>query len=435
MTAIVERFRAEEKLFVLCGATFIVMAGQGIVSPVLALYAREFGVGTTMVGLTVTVFALARLLLNIPAGMVADRFGRRVILVGGPVITAVGMIGSGLAGDIWTLLAWRSVAGAGSALYMGGAMVYLIDIAKPEQLSRYVATNQWALSLGVALGPGLGGLVAERWGLAAPFLVVGATAAAAGVYTLVRLPETLDRTSTGPADGAADGAPVGAAGGDRADDRADDRSGGSAPPQTVRGLALSRPFLLLALVSMTIFVTRAATRGTLMPLRADEAIGWGPREIGLVFTATGALTLFTLMPAARAADSIGKRWVILFSGVTAGIGTLIVAGTSGAAAFVIGNVVMSLGTGTAGPAPAAFVADITPAHLRGMLVGLYRSAGDLGIILGPVLLGLLADRTSIALSMTVAGCLVAGAAVLFFFGNATHPAAGRRVVAVEPVDS
>lgn len=407
MTGLIERLRVEEKLLVLCGATFLVMAGQGVVSPVLPLYASEFGVGTTMVGLTITTFAAARLLMNVPAGYIADRFGRRAILIGGPAVTAIGMIGSGMSDSIWTLLAWRFVAGAGSALYMSGAMVYLMDIARPDQLSRYVATNQWALSLGVSMGPGIGGLVAEQWGLSAPFFVVGVTAFTASVYSIFRLPETRDTQVEGRA---------------RAQDSTDDTQ-----PTTVRDLALSRPFVLLAAVAMTIFVARAGIRGTLMPLRAKEALGWGPSEIGLLFTFTGLMTLFTLMPAARASDSIGRRSVILFSGVMAGAGALVVAGSATVAAFVIGNVVMSLGTGTAGPAPASFVADLTPPNLRGVVVGLYRSAGDLGSITGPVLLGMLADGVSIGWSMTVAGVVVALAGIAFYIGNRDHPAAGAQL--------
>lgn len=399
------RVRTHEKLIALCGATFIVMAGQGVQSPVLPLYAKAFGVGTTLVGLTVSIFAVARLMFNLPAGMVADRFGRRAILVTGPVLTSIGMFGSAFAGSIWTLMAWRFVAGAGSALYMGGAMVYLIDIAQPHQLTRYVATNQWALSLGVAMGPGLGGLVADRWGLSAPFAMVGVMTLVAAAYTMLRLPETLGLRST--AEGAADS-------------RADSNTA------TARSIALSRPFLLLAFVSLTIFIIRGGMRGTLLPLYADEAIGWGPREVGLVFTGTGLITLFTLPPSARAADAIGRRWVIIFSGVVAGIGCLVIAGSATAIGFVLGNIVLSLGTGTAGPAPAAFVADITPSHLRGVMVGWYRSAGDVGVIIGPLLLGLIADQVSIAAAMVVAGVLVATAGAAFFIGNAGHPAAGRQ---------
>lgn len=85
------------------------MAGQGVVGPVLPIYAVNFGASATVVGLTLTIFAFARLILNIPAGLLADRFGRKVLLVGGPAITAIGMFGSGWADSILSLLAWRFV--------------------------------------------------------------------------------------------------------------------------------------------------------------------------------------------------------------------------------------------------------------------------------------------------------------------------------------
>ncbi|MBT5850571.1 MAG: MFS transporter, partial [Acidimicrobiaceae bacterium] len=120
MTSFFRQLRESQELIILCGATFLVMAGQGVVSPVLPLYAKDFGVSATMVGLTLTVFALARLIVNIPAGLIADRFGRRILLVGGPVITSIGMFGSGQADDIWELLVWRFIAGGGSAFFMSG---------------------------------------------------------------------------------------------------------------------------------------------------------------------------------------------------------------------------------------------------------------------------------------------------------------------------
>ncbi len=400
MTAVLRRLRESEELIVLCGATFLVMAGQGVVSPVLPLYAKDFGVSATMVGLTLTVFALARLIVNVPAGMLADRFGRRILLIGGPIITSVGMFGSGFADDIWTLLAWRFVAGAGSAFYMSGAMIYLIDIAPPEKRARYVATNQWALSVGVAVGPGIGGLVADRYGLDVPFHVVGFSAILTAVYAAFRLPETRGFVN-GEASGADDGEPM-----------------------SVRSFLFGRQFMLVALVSATIFMTRAGTRATLMPLHAEDALGWGPAEIGVVFTVTGIMTLFTLMPAAWASDNIGRRNVILFSGVAAGIGALVVAQTSSSLGFVIGNIVLSLGTGTAGPAPAAYVADIAPGHMRGMAVALYRSAGDVGFLAAPPLLGLLSETSSLSTALNVSGVVVAVSAAVFLVASRGDPAAG-----------
>ena len=381
------KFQEAEKLLILCGATFLVMAGQGVVGPVLPLYARDFGVSATMVGLTLTVFALARLILNIPAGLIADRFGRRVLLIGGPILTSIGMFGSGFAGDIWSLLIWRFVAGAGSAFFMSGALIYLIDIAPPDLRARYVATNQWALSVGVALGPGLGGLVAERWGLAAPFHLVGVIALFAAVYAVFRLPET--RRSSSP--------------------KLKDES----PAREAARIARSGPFLAIAFVTGTIFMTRAGTRATLVPLHADETLAWGPGELGLVFTVTGVMTLFTLWPATWAAENIGRASVILFSALAAALGTFVIGSSSTPMWFVLGNVILTLGTGTAGPAPAAFVADLFPERMRGLGVGLYRSAGDVGFVLGPPALGWLSDNASMSVAFQTAGCLVGAAGVYF----------------------
>ena len=109
-------------------STVLVMAGQGVVAPILPVFAQDFGVSTAMVGLTMTAFALSRLVLNIPLGLASDRYGRRILLIGGPLVTAVGMFGSGLSFDIWQLMAWRFIAGAGSAMYMTGAHIYLVDV-------------------------------------------------------------------------------------------------------------------------------------------------------------------------------------------------------------------------------------------------------------------------------------------------------------------
>ncbi|MCH2635994.1 MAG: MFS transporter [Acidimicrobiales bacterium] len=387
MSVLRAKFQEAEKLLILCGATFLVMAGQGVIGPVLPLYARDFGVSATMVGLTLTVFALARLILNIPAGLIADRFGRRVLLIGGPILTSIGMFGSGFAGDIWSLLIWRFVAGAGSAFFMSGALIYLIDIAPPDLRARYVATNQWALSVGVALGPGIGGLVAERWGLAAPFHLVGVIALFAAVYAVFRLPET--RRSSSP--------------------KLKDES----PAREAARIARSGPFLAIAFVTGTIFMTRAGTRATLVPLHADETLAWGPGELGLVFTVTGVMTLFTLWPATWATENIGRASVILFSAMTAALGTFVIGSSSTPMWFVLGNVILTLGTGTAGPAPAAFVADLFPERMRGLGVGLYRSAGDVGFVLGPPALGWLSDNASMSVAFQTAGCLVGAAGVYF----------------------
>ena len=174
--------------------------------------------------------------------------------------------------------------------------------------------------------------------------------------------------------------------------------------------------------------TAAATPNAVIDLSLTKTVDDPTPSVGnsVVFTVTGIMTLFTLMPAAWASDAIGRRNVILFSGVMAGVGALVVAQTSSVMGFVLGNIVLSLGTGTAGPAPAAYIADIAPAHMRGMAVAMYRSAGDVGFLAAPPLLGLLSEATSLSTALNVSGVIVGASAVFFLVASAGDPAAGRQ---------
>ncbi len=379
------------------------MAGQGVVGPVLPLFARDFNVSAAVVGLTFTAFGLARLLLNIPAGIWADRRGRRFLLVGGPVVTAIGMIGSGLAPSIWVLLGWRFVAGAGSALYMTGAQIYLIDIAKPEERGRYIATNQGALLVGVSAGPAIGGVLADLYGFRAPFLVVGVSAALTAVYGWYRLPETRNKALSLPAD----------------DGSASD--GSDTPPVKMSGRQFfrSRQFVAVGLVSTAIFSIRGS-RQTLVPLYANEVFDLTSGQIGLVFAGLGVVGLVLIGPAGSLADSAGRKPVIVTAGYFAAVGVASAAFAPTAGWFITGLLFSAIGTSISGPAPAAFVADIAPEELRGSAMGTYRTWGDLGIVLSPPLSGLLADVTTIPWAI-FANAVFLALAVSWFFLAAREP--------------
>jgi MFS family permease len=389
-----------EQLMMISISTVLVMAGQGVISPVLPLFAEEFGVGAAVIGLTLSFFALARLILNVPLGILSDRYGRRMLLVSGPLVTAFGMIGSGFAGDIYQLLAWRFVAGAGSAMYMTGAQIYLADISTPENRARFIGTNQGALLLGVSLGPGVGGIVAEFWGLRAPFHVVGLAALVATVYAYLRLPETKHLAERPP-----EPAP---------------RAPGEKPPRRAWvTFLLSRDFFAVAWVTLAIFFTRTAARQTIMPLLASARLGFGAGSLGALFTAMSAVNMLLIPFAAWTADRFGRKAAIVPSGLVTAAG-LIILGVSGTTAvFIAGAIVLALGTSIAGPAPAAYAADISPPHLRGLGMGMYRSSGDIGFMVGPPLLGLVADHTSYGLALLVNAALVIAASLFFLTARET----------------
>lgn len=365
------------------------MAGQGIVSPVLPLYADSFGVSTTLVGATVTAFGLARLLTNVPAGILADRHGRRNLLIGGPLVTAVGMFGSGIAGSIWVLLGFRFVAGLGSALYMTGATIYLLDIASAEQRGRFIAANQGALLVGVGFGPALGGLLADRYSLSMPFFVVAAAGVATALYSLLRLPET--RAAQKPV------------------------HEGDEPVEVPSRWALLRStdFLLVGLVTVGVFSVRAGVRQTLVPLQLSEAFGLEVDQLGVLFTALGVIGVVLIWPAGWATDRFGRKTIIVPTATLIAIGIGIVAVADSLPIFITGLTMSAVGSSITGPAPAAYVADLVNEDQRGAAMGLYRTFGDIGVVVSPVLSGLLADAVSIPFAIAVNAVFIGIAAVAF----------------------
>ncbi|MEX1022202.1 MAG: MFS transporter [Dehalococcoidia bacterium] len=405
-----------EQLLMISISTVLVMAGQGVIAPVLPLFAEDLGVGAAMIGLTLSSFALARLILNVPLGILSDRYGRRLLLVTGPLVTAAGMIGSGFAGDIGQLLAWRFVAGAGSAMYMTGAQIYLADISTAQTRAKFMATNQGALLLGVSVGPAVGGVVAEFWGLRAPFHVVGVAALVATVYAWARLPETRHLAESAPAD--EPGLP-----------------GAPRPRRAWVTFALSRDFIAVAFVTMSIFFTRTAARQTIMPLFASARLGFSAGALGGLFTAMSVVNMVLIAPAAWIADRYGRKAAIIPSGLLTAGALLIIGVSETTTLFVTGAMVLAVGTSIAGPAPAAYAADIAPPHLRGLGMGMYRTSGDVGFLVGPPLLGAVADATSYDWALLVNAALMAAAALFFLTARETIERPARSTPATMEVEA
>lgn len=388
-----DRAQAHERVVAVSVSTALVMTGQGVIGPVLPIYARRFGVSLAAVGGTVAAFGLARLLLNMPLGALSDRWGRRFLLVGGPLVVSVSMVGCGLAGGIVSLTAWRFVAGAGSAMYMTGALVYLADVSTLANRARLIGFNQGALLFGQSIGPGLGGLIAEQFGIRAPFFFIAGSTLIAGVYGWARLEET--RPSRRAVATVADGP--------------------TAKSGLRRRLAVlgSRAFLAVALVNFAVFFTRASSRLTMIPLAGTDRFGLGVGEVGAVLTAMAVVNLVLLPAASSAADRWGRVRVITPSMVLSAGGLALLALAGDTTVFLAGAGVLALATSIGGPAPAAFAADSVPPENRGFSLGLFRTFGDLGLMVGPPLLGFVADTGGYGWAFGVNAIVVVALTVVF----------------------
>jgi MFS family permease len=392
------------------------MAGQGIISPVLPLFAKEFGVGTTAIGFVVGVFGLSRLFLNLPSGMIGERFGRRLLMGGGLVLGAAGLFLTGTASSIVFMALWRFVSGAGSAMYMTGAMSFIADISTPGNRGRLMSLQQGSLLLGTDLGPIIGGFVADTLGFRWPFYMAGMLSGTAALWVMLRLPEPrrapdVTETATTPGPGIRQGWDM----------------------RAVGKLLTNPTFVLLSLFTMMVFFTRTGSRQTILPILAVDRIGMSATHLGFLFTFMTTINLLLVLPAGALTDRFGRKAVIMPGALVTIAGLTLFALASNMWLFFAGGALLGVGTGMIGPAPAAYAGDLSPQGKTGVTMGLYRTFGDVGFIVGPILLGFIADTfrgrfTGImgeGVAMEVNAALILLTAVLLvFLGKET---AGRRM--------
>jgi MFS family permease len=128
--AFVNPIRRNPQIGVMMIILILVMAGAGLIAPILSIYAKVFATSTTLAGMVITIFGVARLLANYPAGALSQHYGRRRLLIVGLVVAAAGSLASALAPSIGWLIVWQFLQGAGSGIYMTVSTAAMADLAR-----------------------------------------------------------------------------------------------------------------------------------------------------------------------------------------------------------------------------------------------------------------------------------------------------------------
>src|SRR5262249_48042967 len=131
-------------------------------------------------------------LFAVPSGRMADRVGRRGTLALGGLVTVAGNALCAVAPSYELFLAARFVAGAGAALVITAAQIVLAGISAPSQRGRVLGIYSGVFAFAVGAGPYPGGLLAEHYGLTAPFVAYSVLAGVVAALAWLKVPETRD---------------------------------------------------------------------------------------------------------------------------------------------------------------------------------------------------------------------------------------------------
>ncbi|MGH7804433.1 MAG: MFS transporter, partial [Candidatus Binatia bacterium] len=165
----------------------------------------------------------------------------------------------------------------------------------------------------------------------------------------------------------------------------------------------NRTFVFILVLTFYVFAVRAGLRANLIPLFGQEAGGLSESAIGFILSASAFSNFAVLWHAGSLIDRRGRMWVAMPSLVATGAISAAFAISPAFWSLLVMSVFFGAALGYLAPAPAAMAADLTPRELMGSMMGIYRMGGDLGLLLGPVGVGFVAERLGFEAAYIAAG--------------------------------
>jgi MFS transporter, DHA1 family, multidrug resistance protein len=358
----------QRNVFAVATASFVGFTGFTLVMPFLPLYLQELGVqdvGEVAMwsGLSLGVTPAMTALLAPAWGRVSDRFGRKIMVERSLVSFVLVMAGMACASRAWHIFALRAVQGL-FAGYGGIALTMAAESAPRERTAYAIGTVQTAQRLGPAIGPIIGGVVAQMVGLRRAFLVTSVFFVVALLIVFLMYDERIGRPET----------------------RVHDHE----PVRFRNVLAFENFILLMAVVFGLQIVDRSY--GPILPLYVAElgtAVERVPLVSGLIFSIAAGAGAVGNQLCTRLLRVHTPRAIISAAAALGAVGALVFLVSPRTAWLFMATPILGIALGTATTTTYTAASAVMPAGARGAGFGLLTTASLTGLALSPILSGLL----------------------------------------------
>lgn len=343
------------------------------------------------------------LFLGIPAGIVADRFHKRNVMLVTQSLFAV--LAATLAYLTWqgTIQLWHvyliaTLFGLNNALDMPSRQAFVSELVPKRALMNAIALNSAMFNTGRILGPAVAGVVLARWGIASAFLINGIT------YFGVIAGLAMMRVGPIPA-----------------------IEGGSGVDRLKEGIAYVRnsPDIMRPIILVMAVGTFGMAYNTWLPLIAADRFKAGEETFGLLFSSMGAGSLAGALSVAFFSKQ-PSRVRMLLSATLLGI-VIVTMGVVAAIPLSVGIAMAVLGLSGFSASNAMAMANTivqttAPDALRGRVMAVYSTVFMGSAPLGGLIAGAISDRWGVASSMYIGGSIVAVIAATLYVLQRDRPA-------------
>ena len=376
--------------YLLAAAMFLIVSATNIMTPLLPDIRNDFGVSIATAGVIVGSFGLARLVIDLPAGLVIDAIGhRRISIIALALLVASCFLGWN-ASTVELLIAARVGSGLSVGILATVVLSSLGATASGANRGKVMSLFHVANNTGIAAYPMIGGLIGVAFGWRATFLatiVLIVLASAVLVPVLLRIPHG----------------------------RADRSRGGPPDARVLHGRQRAGAILATNVGVVANMINRHGFRNTILPLYAATALGLGGISIATAIALMSVAGLLVATPGGMLGDRIGRRRVIVSGLAAVAGGDLVFLLTNDLFSFLAAAALIGFGDFFAS-SQTALLSEIVPGEHRTRVLSGYRFSADLGAFVGPVLLATVMDLANAQAAIVLAAAILLAASLAARFG-------------------
>lgn len=331
----------------------------GFAVPFLMLYLTgRLGISAATAALMVSVLGAGSFVSQLTGGELADRLGRRPVMMLSFFVSPLAMLALGLVHEPLLLVAAMFLLGFFMDLYRPAVSAAIVDLVPAEKRTRAFGYIYWAINLGAAIAPVAAGLLAN-FDYFLLFLGDALTTAVFGVIVLLRIPET----------------------------QSAEHSTAARVPMGARVGQVARDPMLLVFVLLSLFIGVIYSQGQVTLPLAMAANGLLPSDYGLAIAVNGALIVLITLRVSRMAERWPRYITMAVSALLLGTGFGLTGLAGSLSFFALTVVVWTLGEVIGAAVAPTIVSEMSPPGMRGLYQGIWGSSWGLAFFLGPALGG------------------------------------------------
>jgi MFS family permease len=331
----------------------------GFAAPFLTLYLTgQLGLSVATGALFVSVLGAGSFIAQLFGGELADRLGRRPVMMLSFFASPLAMIAVGLVRDPGLLVVALFALGFFMSLYRPAVSAAVIDLVPAERRTRAFGLIYWAINFGAALAPILAGLLANL-DYFLIFLGDALTTAVFGVIVLLRVPET----------------------------QSAEHAIAARQPMRARAGQAARDPMLLFFFLLSLFVGMIYSQGEVTLPLDMAAHGLLPSDYGLAIAVNGALIVLVTLQVARLVERWPRYATMALAALLLGIGFGLTQFAGALPLYALTVAVWTLGEVIGAAVAPVIVSEMSPPALRGLYQGIWGSSWGLAFFIGPALGG------------------------------------------------